>query len=284
MLLNCSLGADSAGLFADLPDPARPQIVAWVSDSAGAVGTLVMRCVLADNTQDAVPLGLVCGVVLSNQGEGVHDLAAAAIRLERFLGDKRIGSAKGRLWAADAAACLKALSLALRHEVSERAEWLLRELHVDAYAHLSDVLPLGLEQRLVRLADAFKAFIAEPSTARLQAIEPAGDSVARHAHADPASTRLLQVKMAVRLCRWLLADRSASKGRAGRGQAGFAELAHRYAGEGAFVDWARCKLIGGDEQLDGSNQIQVRWTIDDLRLLGPLLSEARRARQVLIIV
>jgi hypothetical protein len=55
---------------------------------------------MAGNTQDAVPLGLVCGVVLSAQGEGVHELAAAAIRLERFMGDKRIGIAEGRIWAA----------------------------------------------------------------------------------------------------------------------------------------------------------------------------------------
>ena len=73
------------------------------------------------NTQDVVPLGLVCGVVLSAQGEGVHDLAAAAIRLERFMGDKRIGIAEGRIWAADAAKCLKVLTPALRHEVIERA-------------------------------------------------------------------------------------------------------------------------------------------------------------------
>ena len=38
-----------------------------------------------------------------------------------------------------------------------------------------------------------------------------------------------------------------------------------------------------DDHLSGSNQIQVRWTIDDLRLLGPLLGEARRARRVVII-
>jgi hypothetical protein len=91
MLLNWSLGTESAALFDDLPDTAKPQIAAWLGDSAGAVGTLVMQCVLAGNTQDAVPLGLVCGVVLSPQGEGVHELAAAAIRLERFMGDKRIG-------------------------------------------------------------------------------------------------------------------------------------------------------------------------------------------------
>lgn len=38
-----------------------------------------------------------------------------------------------------------------------------------------------------------------------------------------------------------------------------------------------------DDHLSGSNQIHVRWTIDDLRLLGPLLSEARRARRVVIV-
>jgi hypothetical protein len=247
MLLNWSLGADSAGHFDDLSEQAKPQIAAWLGESAGAVGTLVMRCVTAGNTQDAVPLGLVCGVVLSAQGEGVHELAAAAIRLERFMGDKRIGIAEGRRWAADAAKCLQALTPALRHVVIERAEWLLRELHVDAYAHLSDVLPLGLEQRLGFFADALKAFIAEPSTAQIQAIERAADAVARHAHADPASTRMLRVNMAVRLCRWMMADRPANKGRGGRAATTFVDLAQGYAREGAFVDWARFKLIGGDD-------------------------------------
>ena len=252
MLLNWSLGAESAALFNDLPDTAKPQIAAWLGDCAGAVGTLVMQCVLAGNTQHAVPLGLVCGVVLSPQGEGVHALAAAAIRLERFMGDKRIGIADGRAWASDAARLLSAsvlnpLTPALRHAVNERAETLLRELHVETYAHLSDVLPMGLEQRLGLLADALQAFITEPSAVLLQAAERAADSAARHAHADAASTRLLRVKMALRLCRWMMADRPEGKGRGGRAAPGFQDLAQLYAREGAFVDWARFKLIGGDD-------------------------------------
>ena len=247
MLLNWTLGADAAGLFGDLSDTAKPQIATWLGDSAGPVGALVMRCVTAGNTQDAVPLGLVCGVVLSAQGEGVHDLAAAAIRLERFMGDKRIGIADGRLWANDAANCLKALAPSLRHTVTERAESLLQELHVDAYAYLSDVLPLGLEQRLGLLAEALKAFIAETTHAQLLAIERAADSAARHAQADAASTRMLRVTMAVRLSRWMMTDRPESKGKSGRSAPGFADLARAYSSEGAFVDLARFKLIGGDD-------------------------------------
>lgn len=255
MLLNWSLGAESAGLFADLPDAAKPQVATWLGDSAGAVGTLVMRCVEAGNIGDTMPLGLVFGVVLSPRGEGVHDLTAATIRLERYIGNKRIGIAEGRQWAAEAARCLKLLAPALRLGVTERAEGLLRELHVEAHAHLSDVLPLGLEQRLALLAEALLAFIAEPAAARLQAAERAADSALAHAQADAASTRALRVKMAVRLCRWLLSglsDPSHDAARDGNGRGnppapGLAELAHRYAREGAFVDWARFKLIGGDE-------------------------------------
>ena len=97
------------------------------------------------------------------------------------------------------------------------------------------------------LADALKAFIAEPSTAQLQVIERAADSVARHAHTDPASTRMLRVKMAVRLCRWIMADRPEQRFGAGVRQPRFADLAQLYAREGAFVDWARFKLLGGDD-------------------------------------
>ena len=252
MLLNWSLGAESAALFDDLPDPAKPQIAAWLGDCAGAVGTLVMQCVLAGNTQHAVPLGLVCGVVLSPHGEGVHALAAAAIRLERFIGNQRIDIADGRAWARDAAkllspSALNPLTPALRHALNERAESLLRELHVETCAHLSEVLPLGLEQRLGLLAEALQAFITEPSAVRLQAAERAADSAARHDHADAASTRMLRLQMALRLCRWLVACQPEGKGRSGRAAAGFQELAQIYAREGAFVDWARFKLIGGDE-------------------------------------
>lgn len=252
MLLNWSLQDDSAGLFADLPDIAKPQIASWLGESAGAVGVLAMRCVMAGNTQDAVPLGLVCAVVLSPQGEGIHDLAAASIRLERFMGDKRIGIAEGRLWAADAArllspGALKPLTLSLRHDVNERAEALLRELHVDAYAHLSDVLPMGFEQRLGLLAEALKAFIAAPSLTLLQSVERAAKSTEDHAHSDAASTRMLRVKMAVRLCRWMVADRPDGKNRDNRAAPAFADQAQTYARRGAFVDWARFKLIGGDD-------------------------------------
>jgi hypothetical protein len=135
----------------------------------------------------------------------------------------------------------------MRHAVNERAEALLRELHVETYAHLSDVLPLGLEQRLGLLAEALKAFIAEPSAVLLQSAERAADSGAAHAHADAASTRMLRVKMAVRLCRWMVADRPEGKGRSGRSGDGISPIWRRYAREGAFVDWARFKLIGGDD-------------------------------------
>jgi hypothetical protein len=252
MLLAWSLDTDSPGLFADLPESARPQIAAWLSDSAGAVGELVMRCVLAGNALDAVPLGLVCGVVLSARAEGVHELAASAIRLERFMGGKRIGIADGRLWANEAAKLLNPnamnpLAPALRDAVNERAEALLHELHVEAYAHLSDVLPLGLEQRLGLLAHALKSLISEPSNVSLQAVEQAAASVASHAQADDSSTRMLRVKMAVRLCRWLAATRLDGKDSASRDARAFEDLAHAYAREGAFVDWARFKLIGGDD-------------------------------------
>ena len=58
---------------------------------------------------------------------------------------------------------------------------------------------------------------------------------------------MLRVKMAVRLCRWMMADRPREQGLSGRQATGFADLAQLYAREGAFVDWARFKLIGGDD-------------------------------------
>lgn len=251
MLLNWSLGTDAAGLFSDLPSVAKPPVAAWLGEAAGAVGGLVMRCVMAGNTADALPLGLVCGVVLSPQAEGLHELAAAAIRLERFMGDRRIGVAEGRAWASEAAKALQPLSPSLRRAVQERAEALLKELHVDSFAHLSDVLPAGLELRLADLGAGLQAFIAAPSSLLLADVEAAAAAVLRHASAEPDSTRMLKVTMALRLCRWIFAgtltEKPDAKNKASRSTPGFADLAHSYAAEGAFVDWARFKLIGGDD-------------------------------------
>jgi len=246
LLLAWSLAADSAALFSDLPDSAKPDVSKWLSEAGGAVGALIIRCLKAGNLVDAIPLGLVCGVVLSRQAEGVHELGAAAIRLERFVGDSRIGVEEGRAWALESAKAIRQLPLATRQWISDRAELFLRELHVEGFAHLSDSLTLGFEQRLELLADALHVFNHNISKSTLDPVEKAAELALAHSSADPSGTRMLRVLMALRLCRWLLLAETDVTVSGDREAAPFTDLVHTYTTDGAFVDWARFKLIGGD--------------------------------------
>ena len=85
-----------------LPLPARADVMQWLGEAAGPTGTLVLACIAAGHTGDAVALGLVSDVVFSVEGEGEPALAHAAIRLERFVNDAHVGTREGRAWADDA--------------------------------------------------------------------------------------------------------------------------------------------------------------------------------------
>jgi hypothetical protein len=91
--------ADDATLISCLPAATRTDVMRWLGEAAGSAGEMVLGCVEAGRTIDALPLGLVCGVVFAPEGEGQAALGQAAIRLERFVNDKHIGVPEGRAWA-----------------------------------------------------------------------------------------------------------------------------------------------------------------------------------------
>ena len=82
-----------------LPGSARSDALRWLGESAGTVGNMVLACVAAGRTGDAMALGLVCGVLYAPAGEGEAALGHATIRLERFVNDTHVGVLEGRAWA-----------------------------------------------------------------------------------------------------------------------------------------------------------------------------------------
>ena len=82
-----------------LPASARSDVLCWLSDSAGVAGRMVLACVAAGRTGDALALGLVCGVLYAPAGEGQSAFGHAATRLERFVNDVHVGVIEGCAWA-----------------------------------------------------------------------------------------------------------------------------------------------------------------------------------------
>jgi hypothetical protein len=238
-LLQWSMKQDADNSLNLFPTPARAEVVRWLAESGGPVGQMVLACVEAGRTMDALPLGIVCGVVFASDGEGQTALGTAAIRMERFVNGQRIGLAEGKAWARDAEFVLRTVDSLLCRVFLERADALLRDLDVAEYAHLSDWLPVALEQRLRDFALALGLQARDPTATHLDQVERHADRALRHSAAKVQAARLERVEMARRIARWCMRPAPPSST--------FASAAIWQADEGAYLDWARFRLLGGDE-------------------------------------
>lgn len=251
-LLRWTMQADADASLRRLPSNALPDVLQWLSESAGVAGKLVAAAIDAGRTGDALALGLVCAVVYAPTGEGQAALGHAAIRLERFVGDTHVGMREGRAWAEAARQLLLAEHApVLYHAALERADALLHELRVTEFAHLSDVSLLGLTQRLCVFAGALTRHAQDPSDSHLHAVETAANDVLRHRLIACQVQRAEQVQMARRIARWLTHPALPSA------TATVADMICWQADQGAFVDWARFRLLGGDASLDVSRAYEA---------------------------
>jgi hypothetical protein len=234
----CTLPGSDAALRL-LPAATRTDLTRWLGEAAGTAGTMVLACVDAGRTADALALGLVCGVVYAPAGEGQAALGQAAIRLERYVGDQHVGIAEGRAWALAAEQAVRTAGADATRGTLDRADSLLNELRIAEFAHLSDLLPSALDQRMRAFAAALSAHVAAPSEARLARVEQLADGVLKHALATGQPQRMDRVEMARRLARWLMLPAPSANT--------VNTAAAWQTDEGAFVDWARFRLLGGDE-------------------------------------
>jgi hypothetical protein len=238
-LMQWALRPDLPVLLGRLPAKARSDAFEWLSGHAGAAGQMTVHCIEAGRAADAAALGVVCGVVFAPAAEGVAEVAQAAVRLERYVGDRHVSVDVGQDWASQAGRLLDRLTPEEARAVVDRADALLRELRVLGYAHLSDWTPAGLEQRLGRFAHALVTLLDDTTQATAAAVEEAAGDVLRHRLTALLPLRGERVRMARRLARWLA--------RPGTAEGSVDRLVALQADEGAFVDWGRFRLLGGDE-------------------------------------
>lgn len=238
-LLRWTIGDGNLARFTSLPPGVQAGIAGWLNEVAGPVGGLVMSCVETGFGADALPFGLVSGVVFG-EGWTSSDLTAAAVRLEPFVGNRRIAADHGRAWAAAAERALRLLDEPAGRGLLERADTLLRQIHASGFAASSAVLLSGFEARLEAFAtDLSAATGAGGAPDALAVLEASAGRVAQHEQARMQKGRAERVTMAVRLVRWLATPETAS--------ASFPDAVGAYAQAGAFVDRARLALAGGDE-------------------------------------
>ena len=215
----------------------------WLLSVVGPGAELPLSLLKSGHGADAVPIGLVCGVLFAGEGEPSGVRGAAAIRLERWTGGIPIGPARGRAFAAAAEELLNGLTALGDDHVAglvTRADVLLRELGAESEAWDSRWLPRGFSQRLDRFAHALTEALqaADAARAMSRGAERLRD-LREHAGAADDPERVRRAGQALRLTRYVRTlDREPP--------ASFRHAVAAYASNHAFADVARYDLYASE--------------------------------------
>jgi hypothetical protein len=223
-------------------------VLDWAAGHSGAAGPSLRHLLRAGEARDAVPLGLVTGLLAGegNRTAETGQLAREAlIRLEPRFGGAALAGSALRSWAGESAAVVAGMlqdpaERGNGQALLARADELLAASRAGALADGSDLLPSGLTRRLASLAGVLRAAVAGVPPAdpdlpwvpagALAGVEQAWIRVAIHRLTD-GDARTPAFHAAVRLARWLAGSSAA-------GQASLRALAGRHGDSDAWADSA----------------------------------------------
>ena len=238
-----STDPSTEGRFEKLAEPLAEAVKSRLGESAGGLGALLAEGIAAGRSSELLPVGLVCDVLFDAAYDNRDPvLVQAAARLEPLLGGSSVEPARGLEWAAASRAVLQSLSQDRRAEWLGRAESLLANLKAAAHSERSSVLPSGFQSRLARFAAATTAALQKPRS--LESAEDAFRRVQEHVAFEEPGDRARHLKMAMRLVRSFRQTRKSGRE--------LTRMMAHHMEEGAFEDWARRHLLGGDEHPDVS--------------------------------
>lgn len=227
--------------FASLPDAARQEVAARLTSAGGPGVGLLLGAALAGRGEDALAIGLVCGVVFGETAPRPM-LQEAAVRLEPFVGGARLTLDAGQALAEAARRVLTRVAgqdAATARAVQARAAALLSEVRAEAAAALSPALDLGLDARMRDTATALITAAASGTADDATRAWMLARHAAEHDRADDQAARVARLTMAARLACWLAAKPPPAL-------RSMAEAAAAYAGDSGFADRARHALRPGD--------------------------------------
>ncbi|MGB2567452.1 BREX-2 system phosphatase PglZ [Micromonospora citrea] len=249
-LLQWSTDAPTQLRFGDLPADWADGISVFLAEVAGPVAVPVLAAVRAGHGVDAIPLGLLAGVLWPRHVEQTVDveLVVARTRLEPRFGGTRLTEAQATAFGEAAEAWIyRALDGdgPVRHDAHRmlrRAEEIASEVDVANRLAASALLPTGFAQRMRAFGAAVQLAVPVTGTAAPTAelIERAQDQLAAvEAHRSADRTRVETARMAVRLLRWLAEPE-------GPAPATMLDAVHRQIRDDGWVDRARLDVFAGD--------------------------------------
>lgn len=236
----------------------------WLTTTAGGPARCLVELLSRGGGVNALSMGLALGVLFHPEARGKLERAQARLE-ERYFARQLPRDEDLQKWALgalEASGNLRQADPRASQVVLEAADRLLEELEARQFLHLSQATPSGLARRLERLGMELSNRIREARWRDVPTLEPFDKAAREHRLFLDRPERAEQLRMALRLMRWL----SDSHVRPAKGWASLAEAAAWQQREGGRVDWARRVLRAGE-------------TVDELAKAYTLLADAVARRQ-----
>lgn len=256
-LLQWSTQAHAVPRFTNLPERITVGLTGFLVEIAGTAAAPIMAAVRAGHGVDAIPLGLLAGILWP--GSVTTEIAVARTRLEARFGGAQLTDAQARAFREVAEAWVDRAVDAGADDRAEAARMLARAEAIAAEIHAADllsgssVLPAGFGQRLRAFAAALRLAV---SSGDVSQAERALVTVEEHRAADP--DRLETARMAVRLQRWLAEPDAAAP-------ATLLDALHRHVRGDGWADRARLDLFAGDADPQVAEAYQLLYRAVDAR-------------------
>jgi hypothetical protein len=226
------LGSDGAAAkWEALGGELQTLLGSWLSLSLGGLGPILIRTLNDGHGPDAIAVGFALGAF----SDGGADQRAMGRLEERYAGNSPLPVGLARQWMAAAEGwAARGKEDSVRLELS-RADRILESLGAAGAAGVSPWSPLGFQQRLAAFAEALAAGDGRK-------VQHTFVRVAEHVgsrYLEELRGRRERAEMAMRLSRWLELSRELP--------AALFDAVARYEKDGSWVDWARQRLLAGDE-------------------------------------
>ncbi len=227
---------EAAGRLSKSSVQVLDDLMPTLTDRFGTGVDGVIRAVLAGQSDQLVPLGVVAGLL----PDGGDEATVPATRFDERLGRAGLDDAALQAWGA---ACNRLIERTTDRSKAagwlERAEALVADMGATPLAHRSDLLRTGFDQRIAQAASALARWHAAPED---EGLADAADAdirrVERHRDSDRSPGRLQRLQMAARLIRRNRFDLGAATD--------LTSLAATYRRDGAWLDAARIVVSRGD--------------------------------------
>jgi hypothetical protein len=204
-LLQWSADAPAVLRFRDVPEDIGDGVSEFLAEIAGPAAVPIMTAVRRGHGVDALPAGLLVGVLWPATSATDPVAVSGRVRLEPRIGQVNDRQTTALREAAEAwLDRVQDSDIHEAHRLLMRAEALASEIKVTELLGGSPILPSGFTHRLRALAAAVRAAVPAGTQADQAAVAKAQsllEAVAEHRSADPG--RVETARMAVRLLRWL---------------------------------------------------------------------------------